>query len=97
MPSAPAAPKKPRPVAADSGIRSVYGFDITADQARSREFMFALELKCYRENWSVEGGLGAEQHFKKNGSASLGTSAPQKLFQRPMPRCSITMPTRSRR
>ncbi len=64
MPSAPAAQKKPRPVAADSGIRSVYGFDISADQARSREYMFALELKCYRENWSVEGGLGAEQHFK---------------------------------
>ncbi len=65
MPAVPAAPKKPRPVAADSGIRSVYSFDITADQARSREFMFALELKCYRENLTPDqGGLGAEQHFK---------------------------------
>lgn len=67
MPAAnPAAPKKPRPVAADSGIRSVYSYDITAEQARSREFMFALELKCYRENLTEEqGGLGAEKHFKK--------------------------------
>lgn len=65
LPTPPAAPKKPRPIAADSGIRSVYGFDITVDQARSREFMFALELKCYRENVTKElGGLGAEQHFK---------------------------------
>lgn len=65
LPPPPAAPKKPRPVAADSGIRSVYGFDITVDQARSREFMFALELKCYRENLGADmAGLGAEQHFK---------------------------------
>lgn len=64
MPTAPA-PKKPRPTVADSGIRSVYGFDLTSDQARSREFMFALELKCYRENIGKDaGGLGAEQHFK---------------------------------
>jgi hypothetical protein len=60
MPSAPAAPKKPRPVAADSGIRSVYGFDVPVGTP-----MLALELKCYRENVTPDqGGLGAEQHFK---------------------------------
>lgn len=52
--------KKPRPVAADSGIRSIYGFDVPVNTP-----MLALELKCYRENVTREqGGLGAEQHFK---------------------------------
>ncbi len=60
MPSAPAGPKKPRPVAADSGIRSVYGFDVPVGTP-----MLAMELKCYRENITPDqGGLGAEQHFK---------------------------------
>lgn len=54
------APKKPRPGVADSGIRSVYGFDVPVGTP-----MFAMELKCYRENVTPDqGGLGAEQHFK---------------------------------
>lgn len=60
VPSAPAAPKKPRPSVADSGERDVYGFRVPVGTP-----MLAMELKCYRENITpAEGGLGAEQHLK---------------------------------
>jgi len=67
MPSAPvAAPaKKARPVSAHPGQEEKYGYLHPDGATRNREYLFALELKCYRENHPTElGGLGAEQHFK---------------------------------
>ena len=59
MPTTPA-PKKPRPTVADSGYRTIYGFDVPVGTP-----MLGMELKCYRENVTkAQGGLGAEQHFK---------------------------------
>lgn len=64
--AAPVPPKKPRPIVADSGVREVYGFEITTEQSRNLHFMCGLELKCYREGRTPEqGGLGTEQHFKR--------------------------------
>lgn len=55
-----AAPKKPMPQAAKSGVVQMYGYEIPVGTPKP-----AIELMAYRDGITVEqGGLGPEQHFK---------------------------------